>query len=834
MNKKNLSKSILVLAFTGLLASCGQPSNPFAQSSAPEAWTTENPISQVPSSVPSSEVPSSVTTPDISSPEPEISYTSPAVSSETPIVDEAKMRDVYRLYVADGGELSYEEWLATIKGEAGASLLTGRGVPSAALGNDGDSYIDTSTWDFYSKANGVWSKQGNIKGAQGEKGEKGDQGIPGQDGAQGEKGDKGDPGKDGKDGQDGKSAYEIYKEAHPEYQGDEQQWLDDLVNGRLSTEEKKTYTVTFDLGYNGLTFTQKVEEGKKAARPEDPTRNGYTFVDWKDAYGEHWVFNGYSITDDITLYAVWSDPIVYNVTFVNNGGTVLETQTGFYGQTVTYRGATPVAENPDPHYIYTFAGWDKDLIIEGDTTFTAVYTQVAVATTAYYYDDDGVTLLASVPLAEGEDPHYVGDEPSKYGFAGWQKIEEAPGMIKFIAVYVECSLGLDIEGDTVTYYHGTDTHVIIPTQWKGVAIKHIGDSAFEGNKTIKTIQLPTGLETFGYRAFAYSTLESIVVPEGVQTYGNNCFEYCANLKSAHLPDSSVSLSFCMFNQCALLEDINIPNGVETIPTYFVQCAAIRTITIPDSVTTIEYAAFNFCTSLNRIYISKNVQNMGGTIFANSPNLTIYCEPEYKPKGWAGDWNPGNIPVVWGYEKEVTKEGVIYAIGNANGARTAAAVAVVEGEKDITISNTVDGVSVVSSVLRLNKNSAIESISFAEGTLSSVTSYMFQNCPSLRSVILPEGLTAIESYGFYQCPALVSIEFPSSLQSLGNTAVGWCANLVSIRFNSVVPPTIGSDVFGGSWDSADFKIYVPNEGLEAYKAITAEYWQTSAVSKLVGY
>ena len=66
--------------------------------------------------------------------------------------------------------------------------------------------------------------------------------------------------------------------------------------------------MTFDLGYNDLSFTQKVEEGKKAKRPEDPVRKFYTFVDWVDEYKEHWVFNGYPITEDITLSAVWDCP----------------------------------------------------------------------------------------------------------------------------------------------------------------------------------------------------------------------------------------------------------------------------------------------------------------------------------------------------------------------------------------------------------------------------------------------------------------------------------------------------------------------------------------------
>lgn len=48
-------------------------------------------------------------------------------------------------------------------------------------------------------------------------------------------------GKDGQDGENGKSAYELYKEAHADYAGDEAQWLRDLTAGRLA--EEYDYTV---------------------------------------------------------------------------------------------------------------------------------------------------------------------------------------------------------------------------------------------------------------------------------------------------------------------------------------------------------------------------------------------------------------------------------------------------------------------------------------------------------------------------------------------------------------------------------------------------------------
>ena len=75
-----------------------------------------------------------------------------------------------------------------IDGKDGESLLTGKGTPSSSLGKDGDSYVDTETWDYYTKEDGKWTKAGNFKG---NKGDKGDTGL------QGPKGDKGDTGSQG-------------------------------------------------------------------------------------------------------------------------------------------------------------------------------------------------------------------------------------------------------------------------------------------------------------------------------------------------------------------------------------------------------------------------------------------------------------------------------------------------------------------------------------------------------------------------------------------------------------------------------------------------------------
>lgn len=66
-------------------------------------------------------------------------------------------------------------------------------------------------------------------------GKDGRDGVDGKDGINGTNGVDGTDGANGKDGVNGKTAYQIYKDNNPDYDGDERQWLDDLANGKLST-----------------------------------------------------------------------------------------------------------------------------------------------------------------------------------------------------------------------------------------------------------------------------------------------------------------------------------------------------------------------------------------------------------------------------------------------------------------------------------------------------------------------------------------------------------------------------------------------------------------------
>jgi len=194
-------------------------------------------------------------------------------------------KSAYELAVENGYTGTVEEWLISLVGEVGAAGQNGADGANGKDGTDGKSAYELACDNGYKGTLAEWIA--SLVGAKGE------------------------------DGTDGKSAYEMYCESNPDYTGTEAEWLFALVNGELALN--KEHTVTFDLGYDGKCFTQKVKSGNKVSRPDTPKREGYVFKEWAYSDGEYneaWSFIGYVVTSDITLTAKW-DYATYELPIVN-------------------------------------------------------------------------------------------------------------------------------------------------------------------------------------------------------------------------------------------------------------------------------------------------------------------------------------------------------------------------------------------------------------------------------------------------------------------------------------------------------------------------------------
>jgi len=95
---------------------------------------------------------------------------------------------------------------------------------------------------------------------------------------------------------------------------------------------------------------------------------------------------------------------------------------------------------------------------------------------------------------------------------------------------------------------------------------------------------------------------------------------------------------------------------------------------------------------------------------------------------------------------------------------------------------------------------------------------FENCTSLKTVNLSEGLEKISGWAFKGCTSLTQITIPASVTWGGaNETFKNCINLKTVTCLGTTPPTLyANDVFDGCPLT---NIYVPAESVDVYKAAT---------------
>ncbi|MCH5182947.1 MAG: phosphodiester glycosidase family protein, partial [Oscillospiraceae bacterium] len=178
--------------------------------------------------------------------------------------------------------------------------------------------------------------------------------------------------------------------------------------------------------------------GKTPTRPAT-AQYTYTFAGWDKELAP--------VTEDVIYTATFKATVnTYTVKWVNEDGTVLETDENVpYGEMPQYDGFAPTKEG-NAQYTYTFKGWDKDLApVTGDVTYTATYTETVNVYTVTWVDEDGSVLKIDRNVPYGTRPVYTGAMPTKegnaqytYTFAGWTPaISEVTGNVTYKAVYTE-------------------------------------------------------------------------------------------------------------------------------------------------------------------------------------------------------------------------------------------------------------------------------------------------------------------------------------------------------------------------------------------------------------
>lgn len=153
------------------------------------------------------------------------------------------------------------------------------------------------------------------------------------------------------------------------------------------------WTVTFDMNYEGSTpITAIAENNRSVSRPEDPTRDGYTFSGWYfDSYclveaGFTSKNSKFNITANTTVYAKWVEkPVVTHPLYVYS-----DKATSLSGD--MYKGDKLFRENVSFTTLTGSANWFTVKVEEGVTSVVVKSGSNTIATIAFdkdkpYYKD---------------------------------------------------------------------------------------------------------------------------------------------------------------------------------------------------------------------------------------------------------------------------------------------------------------------------------------------------------------------------------------------------------------------------------------------------------------
>jgi hypothetical protein len=274
-------------------------------------------------------------------------------------------------------------------------------------------------------------------------------------------------------------------------------------------------------------------------------------------------------------------------------------------------------------------------------------------------------------------------------------------------------------------------------------------------------------------------ITSATIPSTLTFIGNEAFRGCSGLVTLNYNATNCTIqsldyahnywSSHWLYECPSLVNLNIGEGVQSIPNYFI-CgyyysqygygtysgypSLTGTIIIPNSVTSIGEYAFYRCINVGSVRIGNSVTSIGSNAFASCTNL--------------GSVTIGNS---------------VTSMGAAAFADCSSLQSVVIPNSLTTISNDLfSGCGMLTSVTIPN-------------TVVLIGNYAFENCNSLATLVIPNSVVSIEKSAFYGCSSLASVSFGESLVSIGEYAFYGCSNIASLVIPNAVA-SIGKSAFYG--------------------------------------
>ena len=260
-------------------------------------------------------------------------------------------------------------------------------------------------------------------------------------------------------GVNGNDLYAIWEKDENQTQ-DTEYTVKHVVDGVEQVEDTKTHSVSYKVEYykdNKLVETSDAVSnsgwiGAETIVAVDSSKInttdkyvGYKFVNTDPAT----IPTSYSVaagaeTGAENVIKVYYTINKYTVTWEDWNGTELEIDTDVpYGTTPTYDGATPTRA-ATARYTYTFTGWSpKVSAVEGNVTYTAVYSVETNTYTVTWKNWNGTVLETDTNVPFGATPTFNSGTPARanagrytYSFKSWTpKISTVTGDVTYTATF---------------------------------------------------------------------------------------------------------------------------------------------------------------------------------------------------------------------------------------------------------------------------------------------------------------------------------------------------------------------------------------------------------------